>query len=189
MKLNRRTWLRVVGSLGVAVGVAGCSSGALDGDGDTQETDSRETATTTTESQPETQTTTETTETTTEEATAPADFGESVGSQEKGPNPAATDETGTVATDKLTSGLTFTDHYHYSMNGVEGVAGTVENESETTFETVTIHVTVDPGGAGPYTKTLKSSLPAGETQRFQFRFGDDAPEEVDSYTIWATGEQ
>lgn len=181
MNFTRRDWLRVA-SLGLAVGVAGCSSGSQEsggGDGGTGSTDATST---------ETQTTAEPTDETT---TASADFGDSTDGEtaEKGKNPAETEKKGTVDTAKMADGLAFVEHYHYSMNGVEGVAGTVKNEGDTDFETVTVHVVVDPGSAGPYSRPLRGSLPAGETQRFQFRFGDDAPESVESYTVWATGER
>lgn len=181
MKFNRRDWLRTVGSLGVAVAVAGCSSGSQSGDGSPESTE-------TTETQTEAPATTETT---TETTTASADFGESDDggtTRTKGPNPAETEKLGSVATDKQTSGLAFADYYHYEMNGLQGVAGTVRNEGDTDFERVTVHVTVEPGGAGPYSRQLEEPLPTGETQRFQFKFGDDAPSKVESFTIWATGE-
>ncbi|KAB1197986.1 MULTISPECIES: hypothetical protein [Haloferax] len=177
----------MVGSVSLAVGVAGCSSSSGGADGGNQE------ANTASDSTPKSTTSTPTpTETETQTETASADFGDSEETEtptEKGKNPAATDEKGTVATDKQADGLTFVDHYHYTMNGLQGVAGVVENESDTEFETVTVHATVEPGDAGPYSRDLKWSLPAGETQRFQFKFGDDAPETVESYTIWATGKK
>ncbi|WP_416840156.1 hypothetical protein [Haloferax sp. DFSO52] len=187
MTFTRRDWLRTVGSVGIAVAVAGCSSGSQGGGGgQADETDTPEPTETATQTPTETPT-----ETTTETETPSADIGDSDETEttEKGKNAAATEEKGTVATDKQTDGLTFTDHYHYTMNGVQGVAGTVANETDTEFESVTVHATVDPGDAGPYSRTLKWSLPPGETQRFQFKFGDDAPETIDTYTIWATGEK
>ncbi len=170
-----------MGSLGVAVAVAGCSSGSQGGEETPESTE-------TTETQTEAPTTTETA---TETTTASADIGDGDDTgttQTKGPNPAETEKLGSVATDKQTSGLAFADFYHYEMNGVQGVAGTVTNEGDTDFERVTVHVTVEPGGAGPYSRQLKEPLPTGESQRFQFKFGDDAPSEVESFAIWATGE-
>lgn len=184
MDSTRRDWLRSLGALGISVGVAGCSSGSQESPDGNQETDTESTTT-----QTQTQSGDDASEETTTES---ADFGESNDSestQTKGENPAETESLGSVATDKQTDGLTLTDHYHYSMNGVQGVAGTVKNESDTEFETVTVHATVNAGDAGPYSRALKTSLPAGESQRFQFKFGDDAPDTVESYTIWATGDR
>lgn len=105
-----------------------------------------------------------------------------------GKDPSATEMTGTVA-DKSVSGLTFVEQNQYSMNGVQGVVGTVKNTSDAAFSEVTIHTTVKPGDAGPYTETMDGSLEPGATWEFKYRFGDDAPEEIEGYTIWATGQK
>ena len=102
----------------------------------------------------------------------------------------ATDLTGTVA-DKSAKDVSFVEHSHYSMNGVQGVTGRIKNTGSAPYDEVTIHVTVKPGDKGPYTETVdpENPLKPGDTSRFKFGFGDDAPDEVQGYTVWATTEK
>ena len=186
MQQSRRAYLRGAGALALGVGLAGCSSGndssgdsgggsqenggGSDGSGSGSKSGSGSTSASETSGS--------------EAAAASGDGGGS--SATPGKDAAATGLSGTVA-DKSAQGLSFVEQSHYSMNGAQGVTGRIKNTSDSAFQEVTLHVTVQPGDAGPYTETLEGGpLKPGETRRFKFGFGDGAPDEVQGYTIWAT---
>lgn len=179
-KRSRRAYLRGVGAVALGVGAAGCSSdgggsggGASGSAGESGPPGSAETDATSGAG---------TDETASERGTA--------SSKATVTDASATGLTGTVA-DRSAAGLSFVEHSHYSMNGMQGVTGRVENTGDAAFETVTIHVTVKPGDAGPFAETLDGDEPLepGDARRFKFAFGDGAPDEVEDYTVWATGER
>ena len=189
MQQSRRAYLRGAGALALGVGVAGCSnnsegsggSSGSSGGGSSNSSGGGEASGSS-------------------ESNAAAKSGSaetSGGSQQQTSGPetpvkdaSATDLTGTVG-DKSAKGLSFVEHSHYSMNGVQGVTGQIKNAGNAPFSEVTLHVTVKPGNAGPYTETLDFDEPfkPGDTERFKFGFGDGAPDEVKGYTIWATGKK
>ena len=184
MEQSRRAYLRGVGGIALGVGLAGCSSdnggeggggspengggGATDGSGSGSESGGGSASGTETSG-----------------SEAAASGGGGGGSATPGQDAAATGLSGTVA-DKSAQGVSFVSHSHYSMNGVQGVTGRLKNTSNSAIEEITLHTTVQPGNAGPYTETLDGPIKPGETRRFKFGFGDGAPDEVQSYTIWAT---
>ena len=181
MQQSRRAYLRGAGALALGVGVAGCSS---DNSGESPENGggnangggkSGSGSTTTSASG-----------TSGSEAAAASGDGGGTATATAGKDAAATDLSGTVA-DKSAKGISFVSQSHYEMNGVQGVTGKIKNTTNAPIEEVTLHTTVQPGNAGPYTETLEGGpLKPGETRRFKFGFGDGAPDEVQSYTIWAT---
>lgn len=174
MEPTRRDWLRSTASLALVGGTAGC----LGGDGG-DETGTSATGGDTTTSGGDS---TGESSTTNESDSNPAGGTETATPES---NPAATDVTVSVATDKQAAGLSFSDTYHYAMNGVQGVGGSLKNEGDQTAEGITLHATVESGG-GPFEKSLESSIPASETATFRYRFDGDVPDDVGSVTVWAT---
>lgn len=186
MEQSRRAYLRGAGAIALGVGVAGCSSGndgggdggssGSSGDGGSSESSGSGS------SGPSTASSSGSGDAASAQGTA--------SSETPGPDPAATDLSGTVG-DKSVSGIAFVEQSHYEMNGVQGVTGQIKNQGSAPFQAVTIHVTVKPGNKGPYTEELNLGEPLkpGDTERFKFSFGDGAPDDVTGYTIWATGQK
>ena len=183
MQQSRRAYLRGAGGIALGVGLAGCSS---DGGGSPENGggDSNDGSGSGSESGAGSTSPSGTAES--EAAAASGDGGGNGGSPTPEKDASTTGLSGTVA-DKSAPGISFVEQSHYSMNGVQGVTGRIKNTTNSAFQKVTFHVTVQPGGAGPYTGTLEGGpLKPGETRRFKSGFGDGAPDEVQSYTIWAT---
>lgn len=180
MQQSRRAYLRGAGAIALGVGVAGCSSGndggggGSSGGGESSGSGGSSASGTAGGSG----------------SGGTASTQETAKSETPGKDAAATDLSGTVG-DKSAKGISFVSHNHYEMNGVQGVTGRIKNSGSAPFEEVTLHVTVKPGDKGPYTETLDFDEPfkPGDVERFKFGFGDDAPDEVQGYTIWATGQK
>lgn len=182
MQQSRRAYLRGAGALALGVGVAGCSSGN-DGDGESPGSGGGDSGA---DSGSGSGSGSGTDTTSTPDGSEAAASGDGGSSATPGQDASATGLSGTVA-DKSAESLSFVEQSHYSMNGVQGVTGRIKNTSDSAVQEVTLHATVQPGDAGPYTETLGGgALESGETRQFKFGFGDDAPDEVESYTIWAT---
>jgi hypothetical protein len=179
MDVTRRDWLRSAGSLALAGGVAGCLGGG-DGDGDSEATGTSATGGDTT--------TTDGGENGGGSATNETDSNPAGGTETATPeaNPAATDVSVSVASDEQAQGLSFAETYHYEMNGMQGIGGSLKNDGSEAAEDVTIHATIESGGGGPFEETLNGPLPAGETTTFRYRFDGDVPDDVGSVTVWAT---
>lgn len=109
-------------------------------------------------------------------------------------DPAATDLAGTVA-ERSNADLKFVRHNHYEQNGIQGVTGVLRNAGSQPFTSVTVRAEVaasDGSTAGPFTASSadegRGGLEPGDRWRFKFRFGDDAPDDPQGYTVRATGE-
>jgi hypothetical protein len=180
MDVTRRDWLRSAGSLALVGGVAGCLGGGDGGDSSGGE------ATGTSATGGDT-TTASDDESGSGSATNETDSNPAGGTETATPeaNPAATDVSVSVASDKQAQGLSFAKTYHYEMNGIQGIGGSLKNGGSEAAEDVTIHATVESGG-GPFEETLNGPLPAGETTTFRYRFDGDVPDDVGSVTVWAT---
>ena len=184
MQQSRRAYLRGVGALALGVGLAGCSSDSGENGGGSSKNGGGSGDDTGSGSGAGAESASASGTSGSEAAAASGDGGGS--SATPGQDASATGLSGTVA-DKSAKGLSFVKQSHYSMNGVQGVTGRIKNTTDSALQEVTFHVTVQPGGAGPYTETLEGGpLKPGETRRFKFAFGDGAPDKVQGYTIWAT---